>query len=148
MKTIGKKLMSFGLTGSMLLIIMMSFSGCNKFLDVKPAGELPADQLLNDEKGFESAMYGVYASMTKSSLYGQNLSYNMLEILAQYFTSFGNEHVQNLQEYDYKHGTVEAELLRIWSDMYNNIANVNNILKNLENYTTSDFEYYNLYRGE
>src|SRR5690606_3015925 len=111
-------------------------------------GELPADQLLQDAKGFENAIYGVYASLAKPTLYGEHLSHNMLEILAQYFECMGNERVVNLQQYNYRHSLVETSLLEVWQDMYNNIANVNNVLINLENFSPENMRYYNLYKGE
>lgn len=131
-----------------LLVLLLLLGGCSKFLDVKPAGELPANRLLKDAKGFESALYGVYASLGKNSLYGQHLSHNMLEMLAQYFDCFGNEQVFRIQSYDYGHSLVEGLLLSAWSDMYNNISNTNNILENLERFSPQSLQYYNLYKGE
>ncbi|MEO6682916.1 MAG: RagB/SusD family nutrient uptake outer membrane protein [Ginsengibacter sp.] len=129
-------------------IVLLFTSSCNKFLDVNPAGELPAEKLLKDAAGFENAMYGVYATMPKGSLYGASLSNDMVEVLAQSFESFGNNYVFNLQTYNYKFSSVEAELLNTWKDMYNNISNVNNVLKNLNNFSPQTLKYYDLYKGE
>lgn len=131
-----------------MLLSVLSLGGCSDFLDVQPAGELPNDQLLNDAAGFEAALYGVYATMAKPALYGEHLSHNMMDLLAQYFVSFGNERVTHLQQYNYKHSAVEASLSEVWSGMYNNISNVNNVLRNLERFSPENLRYYNLYKGE
>lgn len=130
-----------------LSIGLLGTSSCNKFLDVRPQGELPSDRLLKDAAGFESAIYGVYASMNTENLYGKTLSHEMIEILAQYFDSFQNEYVQQVQTYNYKHTLLETTLYNVWKDMYTNIANANNILISLEKYE-GKLEHYKLYRGE
>lgn len=140
---------SFGIgIKSFMLCLMLIASGCSKFLDVKPEGELPSDQLLKDAKGFESALYGVYATLNKPTLYGEHLSHNMVDLLAQYFECAANDRVESIQRYDYKHSLVETSLLEVWRDMYYNISNINSVLLNLENFTPESMRHYNLYKGE
>lgn len=129
------------------LIFSLFATSCNKFLDVQPEGQLTGDQLLKDAEGFETAMYGVYATMGTKQLYGENLSHNMLEILAQYFDC-QNTFVDNLKVYNYKFSSVEAVLSDIWTKAYNNIANVNNVIKNLERFSPENLKHYNIYKGE
>lgn len=133
---------------SLLAALLMVNTGCDSFLDIRPEGELPDFQLLDKPEGFESALYGVYASLNSESLYGRVLSHQLPEILAQYFESFGNEFVFQAKEYNYTHSLLEDVIYDVWADMYKNIANVNNILINLDNFSESDFRYYNLYKGE
>lgn len=130
------------------LILLLFSTSCNKFLDIQPEGEFTSNQLLKDATGFESAMYGVYATMANEPLYGRNLSHNMLDVLAQYFVCQSNDFAESLLKYDYKQVDVESELSSTWSKSYNNISNVNNILKNLERFNPANLEYYNLYKGE
>lgn len=129
-------------------MLMVSVSSCDRFLDIKPEGELIGDKLLNKPKGFEDGLYGVYASMNAPNLYGEHLTYNTTDVLAQYFNCPGNEYVLNLVKYNYEHAYVTAQILNIWKELYKNISNVNNILDNLEKYSTSDFQFYNIYKGE
>lgn len=131
-----------------VLVLSLLTTSCNKFLDIQPEGELIGDQLLKDAEGFETAMYGLYATMNKNNLYGRNLSHTIPEVLAQYFYSPGNQLAEALLKYDYKHALAEESLSLIWSDMYNNIANVNNVLKSLEKFGPQDLKHYNLYKGE
>lgn len=130
------------------LMLMLFSTSCNKFLDIQPEGEFTSDQLLKDDEGFQTAMYGVYATMADENLYGENLSYNMLEVLAQYFVCPQNTYVEALLKYDYKLASVEAELGATWSKSYNNISNINNVLKNLDRFSTGELKHYNLYKGE
>lgn len=135
------------------LMVLFLTSSCNKFLDIQPEGKLPADQLLKDAKGIENAMYGVYATMNKPSIYGERGSssstVSTLELLAQSFTlTVGELYSFNLQAYNYKYTAVEEALLMIWKDMYNNISNANNVIKSLDGFSPDDMKYYNLYKGE
>lgn len=133
---------------AVLVIAMIAFTSCKKFLDVKPDGELTGEKLLKNARGFEDAMYGVYASMNSSALYGENLSHNTVDLLAQYYDCFGNDYVSNMLKYNYKFAAIQTEFLNIWEDMYKNIANANNVLKNLERFSPDKLKYYNIYKGE
>lgn len=133
---------------SALMLILFSFTSCKKFLDVKPEGELTGNKLLKDARGFEDAMYGVYATLNGRTLYGANLSHNTVDVLAQYFISPGNDYAVNLIKYNYKYDLVSAEILNIWQNMYKNIANANSVLKNLERFSPENLRLYNVYKGE
>ena len=43
--------------------LMVLATSCDNFLDVHPKGEIVGKDLLSERKGFENALYGVYASM-------------------------------------------------------------------------------------
>lgn len=133
-----------------ILIVLLLFpvSSCDSFLDVKPEGELTGDKMLQTSQGFEDALYGVYATMYGRTLYGESLTYNTTDVLAQYFTCQGNEYVVNLLQYNYDFADVASQLLSIWRDMYKNISNVNNVLENLESFSETNFAHYNIYKGE
>lgn len=135
--------------GIMLCTLMFFLNtSCKKFLDVRPEGELPEKQILKDPNGFEAALFGVYGTMNSSQLYGENLSHNAIEVLAQYFVCPGNNNAVNFGKYNYSFSGVESVLQDIWSKSYANIAYANNVLKNLENFNPGTFKYYNYYKGE
>ena len=131
-----------------ILGVLFLGSSCENFLDVHPKGEVTGKELLKDRKGFENALYGVYATMRNQTLYGRYLSYYTLDVMAQYYTSFGNTYVSELRAFNYKQTDVETEFYNIWCKMYNNISNVNNILENLDNISASSLKYYPIYKGE
>lgn len=131
-----------------LLVLFVGGSSCDSFLDVQPKGEVLEGDLLKDAKGFENALYGVYAKMGTAGLYGQNLSYYALDLMAQYYTSSNNEEAEPLMLYDYKNTKVEDRFYNIWCEMYSNIAYANNVLEHLEHFSPSDMQFYNIYKGE
>ena len=130
-----------------LLVLFVGGSSCDSFLDVQPKGEVLEGDLLKDAKGFENALYGVYAKMGTAGLYGQNLSYYALDLMAQYYTSANNEEAEPLIQYDYKSTKVEDRFYNIWCEMYSNIAYANNVLEHLEHFSPSDMQFYNIYKG-
>lgn len=136
---------------TLLIAGMLSVTlSCDDFLDVTPKGEVLSKELLTDAKGFENALYGVYASMRSSNLYGRHFNYYTLDVLAQYYTPTGgsNAYVSEVLSYRYDHSSVKSVLLNIWSSMYTNIAYTNNVLINLENYDLSDMKFHPVYKGE
>lgn len=129
-------------------LLITSFS-CNNFLDVHPQGEVLGKELLTTRKGFENAMYGAYATMRTPALYGKNMSYYILDIMAQYFSCQGNQGITDLSAFNYyKNADVKKVFLDIWSSMYQNISYVNNILINLEKQSPKSLEFYDIYKGE
>lgn len=50
--------------------LMVLATSCDNFLDVHPKGEIVGKDLLSERKGFENALYGVYASMRNDKAYG------------------------------------------------------------------------------
>ena len=131
-----------------LMMVLFFGTSCNKFLDVRPDGELIEKDLLVDANGFEAAMYGVYGTLNNKALYGEQLSHNIVDVLAQYFTCPGNNNVINLLKYNYSFSSVESILNDVWAKQYSNIAYANNVLKNLERFSPANMQYYNFYKGE
>ncbi len=128
--------------------ILLIQKSCNSFLDVRPVGELPSDKLLEKPEGFESALFGAYASLRAENLYGKTLSHEMIEVLAQYFECPLNEYVDQIKVYNYKHSLLETATNNVWKNMYTNISNVNNILESLAKKDENSMRYYKLYKGE
>lgn len=133
-----------------LIITLMAASSCNSFLDVRPEGEVLGKDLLTDQKGFENALYGVYAGMRVHNLYGGHMGFYTLDVLAQYFypTGQSNIYFSEVLAYNYDHSSLKSTFFDIWSTMYRTISYANNVLINLENYSPSDMRYYDIYKGE
>ena len=126
-------------------LVMLLVSGCKKFLDVPPKDQVPQSTLFKDEQGFKDALIGVYLGMDKpknGANYGQyttNLSMGMMSTLAfQYDNAtttnagVGGLFYNNVVYYVYLDGQVRQEIDGLWGGMYNNIANLNNILIQIE----------------
>lgn len=125
--------------------VMILFTGCKKFLDVPPKDKVPQSVLLKDEQGFKDALIGVYLGMDKTNsggnygLYTTNLTMGMLSTLGYNYDNAtiasagtGGAFYNNVVYYVYLDGQVRQEIDGIWRRMYNNIANLNNILIQIE----------------
>ena len=93
---------------SIILSLVVALTACNDWLNVSPKTDMKAEDLFSTEAGFRDALIGVYALMATSNLYGKNLSYGYLDVLAQYYTSprsntsTGYEHnLKNSASYNY-----------------------------------------------
>lgn len=128
--------------------LALSVVSCNDFLDVRPKAEKLEKDLFKDAQGFEDAIYGVYGSLQRDSLYGKSLTWGIPEVLAQNLYST-NTSIVALSKYDY---TGDADLRKllsgIWVNAYQTIGYANNILHQLEDWSPSSLPLYNNYKGE
>ena len=108
--------------------IGIAATSCEGFLDITPDGQVKRDEMLATNEGVEDALYGVYAKLRNTTLYGQEMYFSSLEIMSQTLYCYGNTGVTALGQYDYNNTTVKNVFAMIWNDMYNNISNVNSVL--------------------
>lgn len=142
---------------SIILSLVVALTACNDWLNVSPKTDMKAEDLFSTEAGFRDALIGVYALMATSNLYGKNLSYGYLDVLAQYYTSprsntsTGYEHnFKNAAAYNYTESDEESRILSIWSSHFSAIANINQALlfidENRDVFTSEDIHH--IYKGE
>ena len=112
----------------MAVVITIAATSCEGFLDITPDGQVKRDEMLATNEGVEDALYGVYAKLRNTTLYGQEMYFSSLEIMSQTLYCYGNTGVTALGQYDYNNTTVKNVFAMIWNDMYNNISNVNSVL--------------------
>ena len=107
-------------------------SGCD-FLDVNPRTQVPADKMFSTESGYEDALNGCYMKMNNNSLYGRFLTLSGIDFLAGYYepTSVGSLE-QGLTNHDYENDYVETQLKSTYTDFYNVILQLNDVLEHLE----------------
>ena len=107
-------------------------SGCD-FLDVNPRTEVPADKMFTTEEGFEDALNGCYMKMNNNTLYGRFLTLSGIDFLAGYYepSSVGSMEV-GLYEMNYENDYVKTQLKSTYTDFYNVILQINDILEHLE----------------
>ncbi|MDY3848423.1 MAG: RagB/SusD family nutrient uptake outer membrane protein [Prevotella sp.] len=108
--------------------IGIAATSCEGFLDITPDGQVKRDEMLATNEGVEDALYGVYAKLRNTTLYGQEMYFSSLEIMSQTLYCYGNTGVTALGQYDYNNTSVKNVFAMIWNDMYNNISNVNSVL--------------------
>ena len=107
---------------------------CSDWLDVTPDTDVPAKELFTTETGFTSALAGLYISMTDENTYGKNLSFGLVEQLAQMYDKLPDGTTDRNSVYIYSQETsgaynTKGVLANTWGAQYNIIANANNLLK-------------------
>jgi hypothetical protein len=130
---------------AMIIASGLLSGSCKKFLDIPPKDKVSQADLFLDEQGFKDALTGVYLGMDKpqnSGLYGiytTDLSMGMLSTMAYNYDNAtaagagnGTTFYNNVVYYVYNDGQVKAEIAGIWSGLYNNIANLNNLLSQID----------------
>ena len=131
--------------------LMVLATSCDNFLDVHPKGEIVGKDLLSERKGFENALYGVYASMRNDKAYGAYMTYYVMDVLAQYYNISGNTHRYiKTKDYLYREPYDKEVLSTIWSRQYKGIANLNAMLMFIDEQrgVFSGDEVYRIYKGE
>lgn len=122
--------------------LFMLFS-CNSWLDLKPYGEVEADKMFEDERGFLQTLTGSYLLLTDPSAYGRELTIGFPDEIIHYLKKRSEFYV-----FDYINSEVVSRLEATWLQMYKAIANTNLLLQNLEGKDPAGFDHYNLIKGE
>jgi starch-binding outer membrane protein, SusD/RagB family len=119
-----------------LAITMFLLAGCNKFLDSPSSMMIKQEEIFSTEQGFTEALNGVYLQMGSPALYGRELSFGLLSILGRsYDTTIlpqaGSLYYQGAR-YNYGDPAVKAAINTIWDSSYQCIANLNNLLGQID----------------
>lgn len=133
--------------------VSFALSSCSDWLDVKPKTNIEEEDLFKNEQGFKEALTGIYIKMCSTDLYGREMTYGFMDILAQRYVNSQNQNA-NYDEadvwYAYPSTKTEAYTDKFWSEDYNLIANLNNLIKNIDergDVITSD-GYRDIIKGE
>lgn len=119
---------------SLWILVCFSMVACNDWLDVKPKTEMEAEDMFSTEAGFKDALAGVYTAITRPSLYGRELTYGIVDVVAQQWSNIGTNHrYANALKYEYEATNTKPTIDTLWSGLYNAIANANSILSYLDN---------------
>ncbi|HEY8387715.1 MAG TPA: RagB/SusD family nutrient uptake outer membrane protein [Parasegetibacter sp.] len=127
----------------LLAVIMTHSSSCKKWLDVDPSTVIKEEEMFEDVQGFRSALFGIYTKMSTRDLYGANLTFGFVDVLAQYYDIGSSQHsfyYPSIYEYTVNRAIPDA----IWRTAFNTIANCNNLLDYLEKrkslFTTDEYD--------
>ncbi|MCX2452451.1 RagB/SusD family nutrient uptake outer membrane protein [Pedobacter sp. PLR] len=117
--------------------ILLSTASCKKWINNTPE-PLQVDEsiIFSTEKGFQEALTGVYLQMGAESLYGRDLTVGVLSLLGRSYDLNLNESIGGLfyqsARYNLQDPSLRVYSTKVWSNMYQSIANLNNLLINLE----------------
>lgn len=124
---------------------------CSDWLDVKPKTNVEEEDLFRNEQGFKEALTGVYIKMSETSLYGREMTYGFIDILAQRYYNAENNSADYFEETWYTYPSIRTEnyINTFWTGNYNLIANLNNLIANIDKrgHVIRD-EYRNIIKGE
>lgn len=133
-----------------LAIVSAGMTSCGDYLDVRPKSEVPADLHFERESGYKDQLTGVYTQMCNTTLYGRNLSYGLMEVLAQNYDVDAAGSYYYASRYNYTATGTRMMIDGIWTDAYNCIANLNIMLEYIDNADKNIFSgnNYAIYKGE
>ena len=111
--------------------------------------------MFKSENGYGEALTGVYAKMCDKSLYGRELTFDIVDILAGYYNIQMYNHI-NWYEYSYADPTnsfavsyCAGYIENFWNNIYAQIANINSLLETIDgNKGVFSDDNYNLIKGE
>lgn len=127
-----------------LFLLCISLVSCNDWLDVQPRSQIKSTALFSTEDGYKLAMNGVYIKIGNSGLYGTYTSMFVPDALARMWT-FPSEKTSllyGLSNHNYTISEAENCISTLFSEYYNAIAQLNDIIYNIEN-STIFFEHKN-----
>lgn len=114
------------LTGLLLIMLMGS---CKKYLQVQPRDSMFEEEAFSTQEGTHAVLNGIYQSLSDSLLYGNVLSFNVTEVLAQYYFALLSEH-SFLRNHNY---AMHEQLFNsIWDKAYSGVLGANKFCQQLE----------------
>ena len=135
---------------SVLLILTVLAISCESWLDVEPRTKVKSDDLFETEAGFKDALIGAYTLMKAEALYGRELTYGFIDVVTGPYAAYNNQVYNEVAQWKYLTSTtVRAQIDAMWSKMYNMLANVNNLLDNIDKrQSVFTGDNYNIIKGE
>ena len=120
--------------------------GCDDFLTSRDKSTVLENKLFTNREGVEDALYGIYAGLAQSTVYGVDVPFWM-DFLAQFYIP-ANASLNSMLEYEHDREECRRVYNSIWQGMYHSISDINNFLSNLDAYEGERLRFEDLYRGE
>lgn len=134
---------------SLLFLTLFAYS-CNSWLDVKPEDELDESDMFATGDGYRHALNGIYYGMSGQALYGEDLTWGLVDVLGRTYTTYsvyggGNRALTMFYYGIYKNNwdndLLKPEIESIWEKAYKMVANCNNLIQNISKEDPSKFAY-------
>lgn len=118
----------------MVCLLTVGLTGCDSWLDVKPKKLVEEEDLFSSENGFKEVLTGIYLKLGKDNLYGRDMTYGFMDVLGQYYEPVykGENWHNDPLYYTFPSTVTDWYVESFWKKMYNEIANINNLLVWLE----------------
>ncbi len=134
-----------------ILLAASALASCSDWLDVEPKTQIKSGTNYSTEQGYKDALTGVYLLMTSESTYGKELTFGMLDAMAQYYTGMASNNTYRYDAaFDYKNADCEGRINAAWTQQYAAIANDNELIAHIDGADKAMFtgRNYRLIRGE
>lgn len=117
----------------LIALVICGLTSCEKWLEISPKSEIASNQLFQSEQGFKDALIGSYLLMSSRNSYGFESTIGFVDFLGQQYFVPGSTHPYYFASlYQYDHTSVIPRKDNIWANEYNVIANLNNLLENID----------------
>jgi len=117
-------------------LIIVCLTGCKKWLDTEAPLQVDQNTVFSNEQGFKEALNGVYLQMGNKSVYGRDMTFGLLSVLGRSYDTTISPAIANLYyqgaRYNFQDPELKTTFKNIWSSCYLSIANLNNLLDNVE----------------
>lgn len=124
--------------------ITITFTSCNKWLEITPKDSIDDTELFKTGFGYRNSLNGIYINMASPSLYGRELSWGFCCALGQEYiqdSKQNNALYHDASKYIFNSLETEPVITKIWEDSYTTIANLNKLIENIEKADKKDFEF-------
>lgn len=115
--------------------LLLFFTSCKKWLDVNPKTQVKEETQFSSKQGYIDALFGIYQNAVKSNGYGRNMTFGLLDILAQRYENktLATSLYYKITHYAYTDADVKTQTDAVFTNGYSSIAQANYILKNIDN---------------
>lgn len=122
------------------IIFPFILGGCNDWLSVAPESNINEEELFAKEDGYQVALNGIYKTMAVTNMYGQEMLYGAVEVLAHSYSSSDlSSTYSSIYNSKFTVANVKTLFQDMWSSTYTAIANCNNLIENIKNEPVSQF---------
>ena len=125
-----------------LVLFAFTLGSCDSWLDVAPDDQVNEETLFKTGEGYRTALNGVYKDLSVTSLYGREMTWGFLDVLAQCYDSWSinSGHIYDKAlSYKYQDKEIKSLIQSIWSNSYNAVANCNNLIDRAQKEDPSKF---------
>ncbi|MDR0766083.1 MAG: RagB/SusD family nutrient uptake outer membrane protein [Odoribacteraceae bacterium] len=131
------------------LLLLVPLASCEKWLAEVPFDKVPGDELYTTELGVQEALNGLYLGMLDRSIYGGELTFGLVEALAQHYYIPDKHRYDSPAAYNLTDSKSAGYISEIWSKLYKLIASCNVFIEQVElNKEKYSAAHYKLFRGE
>lgn len=116
----------------LLTLVTVSAVSCNDWLKIEPITQRSQDEMFSSQGGFEDALIGCYIEMIDSYVYGNLLTFNMIEHLAWSYTAAAGSTAADFNYQNWESISIKTTTDAVFAQLYNIIASCNSILDHID----------------